>query len=406
MPKSAPFSLSLPKLPTLPSLASFDSGRAPKEPKAPKAPKPDYPDGPLGEEQITKAAKAGGDTGQKEPNDPGWFMGGVEKLTDTLDMPGNAIRHVAFGHLFNDDEKGAMRKNWAGHTVLDGSDVAEKIGISREDHPWANAAAGLAVDIVADPLTYLGAGPGRTIGKMAGKAGLGVGPRVLKSGVKTVDKIAEGIAGYRAAEHGTDVGKHILKHLADQGLEHTMDPVSLKALAENLPKSLAAGGTKAAEKLAKREVAAGIGRSLVSKSEEAGRKEALDFFVRHGQRGMGLFHVPFTNVGLSIPGFGSQAKRWGMLNELNMAIESGDKAGIALGGQRITKLAKETMMGTEQITPVTDLIAKGMGKAQDAERGGLLGAATKVESGIRGLGPACRSSAGRSGRKKSWPNCP
>src|ERR1035437_8722557 len=130
MPKSDPFSLSLPKLPTLPSLASFDSGRAPKEPKAPKAPKPDYPDGPLGEEQITKAAKAGGDTGQKEPNDPGWFMGGVEKLTDTLDMPGNAIRHVAFGHLFNDDEKGAMRKNWAGHTVLDGSDVAEKIGIS------------------------------------------------------------------------------------------------------------------------------------------------------------------------------------------------------------------------------------------------------------------------------------
>lgn len=113
---------------------------------------------------------------------------GALRILDLVGRP----QQAAFGAIL-DGAEGA-KAGWMGEKKYAGTDLLEEAGLVDKEDSLGKSAAGLAVDLVADPLNLLGAGAIRT-GYQAGVKGLGtVAEKAAKAtpivgpAVKTVEK--------------------------------------------------------------------------------------------------------------------------------------------------------------------------------------------------------------------------
>jgi len=367
-----------PQLPSLTLPAMRLGGSALRLPKPKKAPEPDYPEGSLRSPQVVEAAKAGGDVGKlAEPNEPGWFLGAIEKVGQTLDKVDNEFRKLVYGPaLFTDEELSKMRKDYFGQTILTGYDIADKMGISREDKV-ANAIAGFTIEMLG-PMLLFGGPVAKSIGKVAGKGFVGIGPKVLRSGFRTIDRAAEAMTTLAKGRKGSSHIDDVLKMF---GLEGIIDDTG--KVAAEIGARVAKGNYRSARGYAKFAIGQGLAGSL--KTQGPGLQAASRFFVEHGRRGLALLHVPFTQLALEVPQIGRQGLRWAMLRDLLHAFDVSDAAGVTAGKGALRAVNFAVDLGLERTAPMTQLVSKAFGFGERAE-GPVRGALRKFEEDVWNLG--------------------
>lgn len=275
--------------------------------------------------------------------------GPVSKALDLLDAPRNAVASMLFPGI-------VRRKTLAGDVetgrgaVVRGSDILNEMGI--ENH-IARAVGGLALDVGMDPLTYVGpAGWGAKV-STATRGAVEFGPRglrALKAGIKAaannqgvrddvVRQLIErsGFDSAGLAKHAEDFAKDAAGHsnlpdylsakmrqeilgapnpsLFSKALRPLGDDLSYKPATPGMigrafdpstasTDELVAMGHVSPEEHAAQEAA----RAFIGKYGKAAPGGLSQVGIRLGSGGSQVLHIPFTEIGLSVPGFSAAGK--------------------------------------------------------------------------------------------------
>lgn len=353
-------------LPTvrLPSLPRIGAGQvAPRLGKLPRLPVPGEakPDqsyartGKLTTPEIISLAGKAGDRPQAQPTqqEEGWW-GPVNKVLQAFDFLGNETRRVAYGHMFSDEEIAAKPINFAGRAILSGEDILAKAGM---DGGIGRAILGLAIDITHDPLIFLG-GPAKA-GIKAGIAGSGRAmlthlPALTKGGMRTLGEVAA-----KAAASGKPL--EVLRASRFAALFDDADTAAkfMKGFETAAKVKQGAGYVKQA-------MSDALGMAFLQPAKSAARKVATDFILENARKGMGLLHVPFTSIGLELPGIGRLGRSYRTLLEVRDATALADKM-----PERLTKaldafenLKTAASQGFDYGTPLADLADRVIGEGR------------------------------------------
>jgi len=312
----------------------------------------------------------------------------LTRFLDTLDLP----RNFVVSHVFPGLERKARERGEVGalgYGRVTGSDIVGALGV---DNRIARGVLGFGLDLVTDPLTYVGAGP---VVKLA-DAGRAVqiskaGSRALRSGIEAasigekvvnpeVARVIEA-SGYSASRiekmrraaaargEGDDlvrstISKRLLGDAADKRAA-----LQLKKL-DTAP---VRGGTVARDFFG--EIASDT-PDLVRNRVEASR----EFVKRYGKKpGTEIAHVPFSDrftdrgIGLSVPAFTSGGRLASAAAAIAKAGEYAGKSGEPIGAapHAVMDLARKQESLVGEISSLTRRIAEIDDNA--AITGGVLG---------------------------------
>lgn len=243
-----------------------------------------------------------------------------QQVLDVLDVPRNLIANVAGGAMGVDTSQ--SRKGTFGLPVVTGEDILDKLGV---EPGVGRSIAGFGMEVLGDPLTYLGgAGVGVKVGKY--------GTRLLKPGIRALRGLAKSAAW----------GEHIAPELA-RIVGHT--PQSLANFGRALVKTqIAKGATEAVARqgveralmgrrggLLLRTIEAHLGGPMNATPEALARfKGVADFVAKNAAKGRPIAAIPFTEHAIFSP-IGREAR---MVKELKQAV-----AGTGAGAKKYAEVA-------------------------------------------------------------------
>jgi hypothetical protein len=129
---------------------------------------------------------------------------GLDRIFGILDTPGAGVRTIAHNLLNKESDQdlsiaGEMLKSLKGEDRVEGADILADQGVKNK---WAKMLGGIAIDILLDPVTYLGFGLGSFT-----KA---------ESSARLAQMASEGIDAAKLADYGVDAAKYADK-LDDAG---------------------------------------------------------------------------------------------------------------------------------------------------------------------------------------------
>ena len=117
-------------------------------------------------------------------------LGGLGAVANLLDIPGSMVRDV----LAIENPLDQLLHPFSGENRTSGRDLLRKHGLAGQQDTWGNWTAGLATDVLTDPLLYL-TGPGAAFGK-AGQVAKAAGL------MDDVTRVAAKVAGKPAGSIG------------------------------------------------------------------------------------------------------------------------------------------------------------------------------------------------------------
>jgi len=238
---------------------------------------------------------------------------GIVKVLDILDLPRNVIGNF-IGDVFLPEAKQAALERGEfdqfGNVKIWGGDYLRAMGV---ENRVVNAIAGFGIDIVTDPLSWLGGPIGglKTAGTRGGVTVSKAGQRALKSGIKAVAAgrtigddatrtlieatLRRAPAGIDAVEKSRFVAKELLGESGRLSKAADTFGLGLKtkggAIAEDSFKVVTGKGAQEADQIA-------AVKGFVSKYTN---NRGLD--LTKGKGGAEIAHVPFTDLTLTVPGF-------------------------------------------------------------------------------------------------------
>lgn len=312
----------------------------------------------------------------------------LTRFLDTLDLP----RNFVVSHVFPGLERKARERGEVGalgYGRVTGSDLVGALGV---DNRIARGVLGFGLDLVTDPLTYVGAGP---VVKLA-DAGRAVqiskaGSRALRSGIEAaaigekvvnpeVARVIEA-SGYsasriekmRRAAAARGEGDDIVRSTISKRLLGDAADKRAALQLKKLDTAPVRGGTVARDFFG--EIASDT-PDLVRNRVEASR----EFVNRYGKKpGTEIAHVPFSDrftdrgIGLSVPAFTSGGRLASAAAAIAKAGEYAGKSGEPIGAapNAVMDLARKQESLVGEVSSLTRRIAEIDDNA--AITGGVLG---------------------------------
>lgn len=318
-------------------------------------------------------------------NRPGWV-----KALDLIDMPRNFVAGAITSHFLPEAKRRAMERgefDQAGQVKVYGADMLRAMGV---ENRVVNAVGGFLVDVVTDPLSWVGGPLGGL--KTAGTAGTvrisNAGQRALRGGLKafaagkpiaddaTRRVIESAVAAGRAAGEIDDAADAAaLARYARETLLGRQGAVSRGAERVGLGGSTRGGA-----------IAEDVYRSrrAATSAEEAARIDAVKGFVARytnnrgldmtgGRAGAEILHVPMTDRTLTVPTFrvpalGITPGKAAVIQRAVAAAQDGDmgKGTALVAAQRSYEEAKAVAdrmqsLLDERAALTTKIAAAGMG---------------------------------------------